>query len=173
MALDAQEMTDALDYQSELWEKLAEYLQGVWKGLTDAFVLYRLDNTFVRDVGLATFLPIYPGIANNVMPSLGKSAGRFRNDDLPEEEKVVMRNQMINTRITALLRNVGIDQVLGPDRPKNYRQGRPSISFNTVRLKLSHCHSRLGRFTFYFHTSRLAQGPPVLQSPRFDLREEG
>lgn len=73
MALDAQEMTDALDYQSELWEKLGEYLQGMWKGLTDAFVLYRLDDTFVKDAGLAAFLPIYPSIAGNVMPSLANS----------------------------------------------------------------------------------------------------
>jgi hypothetical protein len=73
MTLDAQEMTDALDYQSELWAKLAEYLQGIWKGLTDAFVLYRLDNTFVKDVSLAAFLPIYPSIAGNVMQSLANS----------------------------------------------------------------------------------------------------
>ena len=70
MALDAQEMTDALDYQSELWEELAKYLQGTWKGLTEAFERFRLDPTFISDVGLAVFLPIYAEIASDVMPSL-------------------------------------------------------------------------------------------------------
>ncbi|MGA8152393.1 MAG: hypothetical protein WB952_15680 [Terriglobales bacterium] len=32
-----------------------------------------LDNTFVKDVGLAAFLPIYPNIAGNVMQSLANS----------------------------------------------------------------------------------------------------
>ncbi len=70
MALDAQEMTDALDYQSELWVELAKYLQGTWKGLAEAFERFRLDTTFVNDIGLARFLPIYTGIASNVMLSL-------------------------------------------------------------------------------------------------------
>jgi hypothetical protein len=70
MALDAQEMTDALDYQSELWGELAKYLQGTWKGLAEASERFRLDPTFISEVGLAAFLPICAGVASNVMPSL-------------------------------------------------------------------------------------------------------
>jgi hypothetical protein len=69
-SLDAQEMTNALDYQSELWDKLAEYLQGTWKGLTEGFVLYRLENNFINEVGLSAFLPIYAGIASKLVASL-------------------------------------------------------------------------------------------------------
>jgi hypothetical protein len=70
MALDAQEMTDALDYQSKLWVELAKYLQGSWKALAEAFERFRLDATFINDVGLARFLPIYTGIASNLVLSL-------------------------------------------------------------------------------------------------------
>jgi len=66
--LGANEMTDALDYQSMLWAELAEYLQGNWKGLAEAFEQFRLDPAFIDAVNLEPFLPIYPGIASNVMP---------------------------------------------------------------------------------------------------------
>lgn len=69
MGLGANEMTDALDYQSTLWAELAEYLQGTWKGLAVAFEQFRLDPKFINAVNLGPFLPIYPGIASNVMPS--------------------------------------------------------------------------------------------------------
>lgn len=69
MGLGVNEMTDSLDYQSALWEELATYLQGFWKGLADAFEAFRLDSTFVADVKLEQFLPIYPNIASGIMPS--------------------------------------------------------------------------------------------------------
>jgi hypothetical protein len=69
MALDEKEMIDALDYQSELWERLAKYLQGTWKSLAEGFEQFRLDATFIRDVGLAAFLPICSGVATSVLPS--------------------------------------------------------------------------------------------------------
>lgn len=69
MGLDSSEMTDSLDYQSKLWEELAAHLQGIWKGLAEAFVEFRLDPTFIADVKLEQFLPIFPAIASNSMPS--------------------------------------------------------------------------------------------------------
>lgn len=69
MGLGVNEMTDSLDYQSALWEELATYLQEFWKGLADAFEAFRLDSTFVADVKLEQFLPIYPNIASDIMPS--------------------------------------------------------------------------------------------------------
>lgn len=68
-SLGENEMTDALDYQSMVWEELANYLQGVWKGLAEAFERFRLDAIFINDVRLAAFLPIYAGISSNVLPS--------------------------------------------------------------------------------------------------------
>jgi hypothetical protein len=75
MALDRKEMTDALDYQSELWDELAKYLQGTWKGLAEAFERFRIDSTFIKGIGLAAFLPIYAGIGINVVPSLANGHG--------------------------------------------------------------------------------------------------
>ena len=69
MALDSDEMTDALDYQSRLWAELAKYLQSTWQALAEAFEQFRLDATFIKAVNLEPFLPIYPEIASNVMPS--------------------------------------------------------------------------------------------------------
>jgi len=48
-------MTDALDFQSMLWAELAKHLQGVWKGLTEAFELFRLNTTFISDLDLPGF----------------------------------------------------------------------------------------------------------------------
>ena len=70
MALDEKEMTDALDFQSELWVELAKYLQGTWKGLAEAFERFRLTPAFINEVDLVALLPIYAGIASNVLPSL-------------------------------------------------------------------------------------------------------
>ena len=70
MALPEQEMTDALDLESNLWSELADYLRGIWKALADAFEQYRLDPAFTADVGLTAFLPIHAGIATTVMPSM-------------------------------------------------------------------------------------------------------
>lgn len=75
MGLNANEMTDSLNYQSELWAELAAYLQGAWKGLAEAFENFRIDPTFIADVGLERFLPIYPTIASNVLPSQTCSIG--------------------------------------------------------------------------------------------------
>jgi hypothetical protein len=75
MALDADEMTDTLDYQSALWAELATYLQGTWRGFAEAFEQFRLDPTFIHDVGLEGFLPIYAGIATNVLPSQANPHG--------------------------------------------------------------------------------------------------
>lgn len=69
MGLGVNEMTDSLDYQSALWKELATHLQGFWKGLAEAFEAFRLDPTFVADVKLEQFLPIYPNIASDIMPS--------------------------------------------------------------------------------------------------------
>jgi hypothetical protein len=75
MALEANEMTDALDFQSILWAELAKHLQGIWKELAEAFEQFRLDTEFISDVGLATFLPIYAGIHTNVVPSTANAYG--------------------------------------------------------------------------------------------------
>ena len=69
MGLDSSEMTDSLDYQSRLWEELATYLRGFWKGMAEAFEAFRVDPTFIADVKLEQFLPIYPAIASSVVPS--------------------------------------------------------------------------------------------------------
>jgi hypothetical protein len=75
MALDANEMTDALDFQSMLWAELAKHLQGIWKGLAEAFEPFRIDTTFINDVGLAKFLPIHAGIDTSVVPSTANPYG--------------------------------------------------------------------------------------------------
>lgn len=70
MTLDEAEMTDVLDYQSTLWAELAAYLQDTWRGLADAFVQFRVDPAFIRESGLAPFLPIYSGIASQAQPNV-------------------------------------------------------------------------------------------------------
>ncbi len=69
MSLTEKQMTDALDFQSALWEELADYLRGIWEALAKAFEQFRLDPTFIHDVGLERLLPIHAGIATNVLPS--------------------------------------------------------------------------------------------------------
>jgi hypothetical protein len=69
MSLGESEMTDALDYQTRLWDDLAIYLQGTWKALSEAFVKFRTEPLFIEDVGLESFLPIDSEIANRVIPS--------------------------------------------------------------------------------------------------------
>lgn len=75
MGLDADEMTDALDYQSSLWAELAAYLQGTWRGFAEAFDQFRLEPEFISDVGLTPFLPIHAGIATNVLPNMANPHG--------------------------------------------------------------------------------------------------
>ena len=91
MALDAQEMTDALDYQSELWGELAKYLQGTWKGLAEASERFRLDPTFISEVGLAAFLPICAGGRQQRDAESSKSACSVRNDDLRQQARLITR----------------------------------------------------------------------------------
>lgn len=69
MSLDESEMTDALDYQTRLWDELAIYLQGTWKALDEAFVEFRAEPHFITAVGLESFLPIDSEVANRVIPS--------------------------------------------------------------------------------------------------------
>jgi hypothetical protein len=69
MSLDENEMTDALDYQTRLWEELAIYLQGTWKALDEAFENFRVEPLFIKAVGLDSFLPIDSEVANRVIPS--------------------------------------------------------------------------------------------------------
>lgn len=69
MSLDESEMTDALDYQTRLWDELAIYLQGTWKALDEAFVEFRAEPQFMTAVGLESFLPIDSEVANRVIPS--------------------------------------------------------------------------------------------------------
>lgn len=75
MELDSNEMTDSLNYQATLWAELADYLQGEWKGLAEAFEKFRVDPRFIANVHLDPFLPIYPAIASSVLPSQTSSIG--------------------------------------------------------------------------------------------------
>jgi hypothetical protein len=69
MSLDESEMTDALDYQTRLWDELAVYLQNTWKALDEAFVEFRTEPLFIKAVGLEPFLPIDSWVAKRVIPS--------------------------------------------------------------------------------------------------------
>lgn len=69
MSLDERDMTDALDYQTRLWEELAIYLQSTWKTLGEAFVELRTEPLFIRAVGLESFLPVDSAVADRVIPS--------------------------------------------------------------------------------------------------------
>jgi hypothetical protein len=69
MSLDETEMTDVLDYQTKLWSELAVYLQGTWKTLDKAFVEFRTEPLFIKDVGLESFLPIDSEVATRVILS--------------------------------------------------------------------------------------------------------
>jgi hypothetical protein len=69
MSLDENEMMNALDYQTRLWEELAIYLQGTWRALDEAFENFRVEPLFIKVVGLDSFLPIDSEVANRVIPS--------------------------------------------------------------------------------------------------------
>jgi hypothetical protein len=69
MSLDESDMTDALDYQTTLWDELGVYLQGTWKALGEAFMEFRSEPLFIQAVGLESFLPIDPEVVNRVIPS--------------------------------------------------------------------------------------------------------
>lgn len=62
-------MTDALDYQTKLWNNLAIYLQSTWETSDEAFVEFRTEPLFIKAVGLESFLPIDSRVANRVIPS--------------------------------------------------------------------------------------------------------
>ena len=52
------EMIDCIDCYQQLWSRLAVFLQETWESLTKCFTAVRVEEKIVKDLNLASYLPI-------------------------------------------------------------------------------------------------------------------